>query len=106
MLGCFNAGLGAALGLGFGLAWILYGYTAMYARVEEYGMVWFAASFPVLFLWIEIWAYSSHRFWHQKFLYSHFHKVHHRYQPPTAFSAVAFHPVEFALYVVGGQTLF
>jgi lathosterol oxidase len=32
--------------------------------------------------------------------------VHHRYQPPTAFSAVAFHPVEFAVYVIGGQILF
>ncbi len=40
---------------------------------------------------------------HLKFLYPHFHKLHHRFQPPTAFSATAFHPVEFAIYTLGGQ---
>lgn len=33
----------------------------------------------------------------------HFHKLHHAFQPPTAFSAVAFHPAEFFCYVNGGQ---
>ena len=28
------------------------------------------------------------------------------FQPPDAFSAVAFHPVEFACYVLGGQLIF
>jgi len=58
------------------------------------------------FAWIEVWAYWTHRFWHIKALYRHFHKWHHRCQPPTPFSAVAFHPVEFAFYVIGGQLLF
>jgi lathosterol oxidase len=106
ILGCFNAALGAVLANCLALAYLLEGHTALYMQVEDHGWCWFAASFPIIFFWIEIWAYSSHRFWHIKFLYAHFHKVHHRYQPPTAFSAVAFHPLEFAIYVVGGQTLF
>merc|ERR1712166_78887 len=106
LLGCFNAALGAFLANCLALAYLLRGHTALYMEVEEHGWLWFTASFPIIFFWIEIWAYCSHRFWHLKFLYAHFHKVHHRYQPPTAFSAVAFHPLEFAIYVVGGQTLF
>ena len=50
--------------------------------------------------------YAFHRFFHLKFIYRHFHKLHHRFQPPTSYSAVAFHPVEFTFYVLGGQVIF
>ena len=106
VLGCLNAAVAATLGNCLLLAHLLYGYTRLYTATEEYGLLWFGASFVVLFLHIEFWAYVSHRFWHHAWFYRYFHKVHHRYQPPTAFAAVAIHPVEFAIYVIGGQSIF
>lgn len=35
-----------------------------------------------------------HRMLHIPFLYKHFHKLHHTYKQPTAFSVTALHPVE------------
>lgn len=35
-----------------------------------------------------------HRIYHKPFLYKKFHKVHHVYKQPTAFSVTAIHPVE------------
>lgn len=40
-------------------------------------------------------AYLTHRLYHFPFLYRHFHKLHHKYKQPTAFSVTALHPVEF-----------
>ena len=39
--------------------------------------------------------YLTHRMYHTPFLYKHFHKLHHTYKQPTAFSVTAIHPVEF-----------
>lgn len=39
-------------------------------------------------------AYWLHRLYHYPYWYKRFHKIHHKYQQPTAFSAVAFHPLE------------
>jgi len=104
--GCFNAMWGTFLAGFMSVAHIHGHYTKMYFDGLEYGIVWYLLSFPLLFLWIEWFAYWSHRFWHLKFVYGKFHKWHHRYQPPTAFSAVAFHPIEFAIYVMGGQVIY
>lgn len=38
--------------------------------------------------------YWLHRMYHTPFLYKHFHKLHHKYKQPTAFSTTAIHPVE------------
>lgn len=35
-----------------------------------------------------------HRLYHIPFLYRHFHKLHHTYKQPTAFSVTALHPFE------------
>lgn len=35
-----------------------------------------------------------HRAYHTPFLYKHFHKLHHKYKQPTAFSVTTIHPVE------------
>ena len=39
--------------------------------------------------------YWHHRWYHVPFLYKNFHKLHHTYKQPTAFSVTAIHPVEF-----------
>lgn len=33
--------------------------------------------------------------YHTPFLYKNFHKLHHTYKQPTAFSVTAIHPIEF-----------
>ena len=65
--------------------------TRWYAHARRY-----VASWLVFLCWVELFAYCFHYFFHLKFIYRHFHKLHHKFQPPTAYSAVAFHPIEFA----------
>ena len=105
-LGTFNAGFAAILGMATSLMHLHGQHTLLYFDVSEHGILWYLASFVVFFAWIECFAYMFHRFFHLKFIYKHFHKMHHRFQPPTSFSAVAFHPFEFACYVLGGQAIF
>ena len=57
-----------------------------------------------LFLWIDLWAYFSHRILHIPFLYLWCHKVHHAYRQPTAFSGLGLHPVDM-IFVQGGVFL-
>lgn len=38
--------------------------------------------------------YWLHRIYHTPWLYKNFHKLHHKYKHPTAFSVTAIHPVE------------
>ncbi|KAG5867749.1 hypothetical protein JTB14_019211 [Gonioctena quinquepunctata] len=44
----------------------------------------------------DYWTYWIHRIYHWPFLYKNFHKVHHKYKQPTAFSVTAIHPFEAA----------
>ncbi|KAJ3666791.1 hypothetical protein Zmor_002222 [Zophobas morio] len=48
--------------------------------------------------------YWMHRIYHIPFLYRNFHKLHHKYKQPTAFSVTAIHPVE-ALHIQLMDTL-
>ena len=106
-LGTFNAGCAAVYGTASTLAALHGGFgIKLYFSISEHGMLWYLLTWPLFFCWIELFAWTFHRFFHMKFIYRHFHKLHHRFQPPTAFSAVAFHPVEFACYVFGGQLIF
>lgn len=43
----------------------------------------------------EVTFYAAHYLLHQPLLYSRIHKVHHRFQAPTAMTAAYAHPVEF-----------
>lgn len=42
----------------------------------------------------DYYAYLTHRLYHFPWLYKRFHKMHHKYTCPTAFSVTAIHPIE------------
>merc|ERR1712071_47420 len=71
------------------------GWTTLYYNVSDYGWVWLFLQFPIVFIWQDYLTYWHHRLYHNPFLYKHFHKLHHTYKQPTAFSVTAIHPVEF-----------
>lgn len=50
--------------------------------------------FLIVFFLQDYTTYILHRMYHTPFLYKHFHKLHHKYTYPTAFSVTAIHPVE------------
>jgi len=78
------------------VAWIMNdGYTSVYYNVADYGWLWWFLSWPVVFIWQDYPTYLTHRLYHTPFLYKHFHKLHHTYKQPTAFSVTAIHPIEF-----------
>lgn len=68
--------------------------STVYYRFDQYGWWWFFAQFAVIFIYQDYTTYVMHRMYHTPFLYKHFHKLHHKYKQPTAFSVVAIHPVE------------
>lgn len=71
------------------------GWTRIYYDISEYGWLWYFLQFPVTFIWQDYLTYWHHRLYHMPFLYKYFHKLHHTYKQPTAFSVTAIHPVEF-----------
>lgn len=106
-LGTLNAGCAAVYGTASTLAALHGGFgLRLYFSIAEYGVLWYLLTWPLFFTWVECYAYFVHRLFHTKPLYKRFHKLHHKFNPPTAFTAVAFHPVEFAVFVFGGQLVF
>ncbi|XP_031574564.1 delta(7)-sterol 5(6)-desaturase erg32-like [Actinia tenebrosa] len=71
------------------------GFTTLYYDPLERGWLYLFLSTILLFLFEDACAYYYHRMLHWPFFYKRFHKIHHRYKAPTAFSATAMHPVEF-----------
>lgn len=51
-------------------------------------------SFALFIISQDYGTYWLHRIYHNPFLYKHFHKLHHKYKQPTAFSVTAIHPFE------------
>ncbi|GJQ72876.1 hypothetical protein Trydic_g1524 [Trypoxylus dichotomus] len=70
------------------------GYSTIYYDLFEYPIWWFFLQFAVIFIYQDYVTYWLHRIYHRPFLYKHFHKMHHKYKQPTAFSVTAIHPVE------------
>ncbi|XP_058453028.1 uncharacterized protein LOC131431370 [Malaya genurostris] len=66
----------------------------LYYRWDEYGWWWFFAQIIVIFLYQDYLTYWLHRIYHWPWLYKNFHKLHHTYKQPTAFSVTAIHPIE------------
>ncbi|XP_059617724.1 uncharacterized protein LOC132262467 [Phlebotomus argentipes] len=66
----------------------------IYYRWDEQGWWWLFLQIPAYFIYQDYTTYWLHRIYHFPFLYKRFHKLHHTYKQPTAFSVTAIHPVE------------
>ncbi|XP_018321877.1 delta(7)-sterol 5(6)-desaturase erg31-like [Agrilus planipennis] len=70
------------------------GWSMTYYNINDYPLWWFVLQIPAIFIYQDYSTYLLHRLYHRPFLYKHFHKLHHKYKQPTAFSVTAIHPVE------------
>ncbi|KAB7495119.1 Delta(7)-sterol 5(6)-desaturase erg32 [Armadillidium nasatum] len=95
LLGSFSLILGSTMSAIISSYVINGGPTTIYYDITEYGWLWYFLSWPVVFIWQDYLTYWHHRIYHMPFLYKHFHKLHHKYKQPTAFSVTAIHPIEF-----------
>ena len=74
------------------------GTSAIYFDWREHGLVFALGTTLLYFLLTDAALYWAHRIFHTPFLFRHIHRWHHRYTAPTAFTAAAMHPLEFAVY--------
>jgi Delta7-sterol 5-desaturase len=74
------------------------GDTGIYFDLEEHGLVFTIASTLLYFVVTDGVLYWAHRILHRRTLFRWIHRVHHRWTSPTAFTAMAMHPLEFAFY--------
>ena len=94
-VGVFSLTLGSVLSAALA-TWVTNGgYTSLYFDLGRHGLLWSILEFPLVFVPTDYITYWLHRIYHMPFLYKHFHKLHHTYKQPTAFSVTAIHPIEF-----------
>lgn len=74
--------------------WQAHGWTRIYERVDDYPLWWLPLSVLAFLLLHDAWFYWTHRWMHRPRLFRLAHAVHHRSRPPTAWAAMAFHPLE------------
>ena len=69
-------------------------HTTLYAKISDYGWLWFFLAFPVMFIMHDTYFYWTHRLMHHPSLFRLFHLVHHKSTNPSPWAAYAFHPLE------------
>ncbi len=75
------------------------GLTSIYLDLGAHGLPYAAVATLVYFLLTDCALYWAHRIFHTPSLFRAIHRHHHhRYIAPSAFTAAAMHPVEFATY--------
>jgi sterol desaturase/sphingolipid hydroxylase (fatty acid hydroxylase superfamily) len=74
--------------------WQQRGWTAIYTRAGDYPLWYLPVSVLLYLLAHDTWFYWTHRWMHQPRPFMLAHAVHHASRPPTAWAAMAFHPVE------------
>jgi len=70
------------------------GYTLVYFKISDYGIVYFLVSPLIAFVIHDTLFYWTHRFMHLKKVFRFIHLVHHKSTNPTPFSIYAFQPGE------------
>ncbi|SFS06047.1 sterol desaturase family protein [Sphingomonas jatrophae] len=74
--------------------WQAHGWTRIYADVNAMPLWWLPASVLLYLLAHDAWFYWTHRLMHDPRLFRRMHAVHHQSRPPTAWTAMSFHPWE------------
>ena len=89
-----SAGIyGAPAGL-VAWGWQQHGWTRIYTDVGAYPLWYLPLSVLLYLLAHDSWFYWTHRWMHQPVPFRLAHAVHHASRPPTAWAAMAFHPLE------------
>jgi len=97
-VGAFSLTIGSFISSAMA-CWVMNdGWTKIYFDHTEHGYLWLLIQTPLVFIWQDYITYWGHRFFHYPWLYKNFHKLHHTYKQPTAWSATAIHPVEFIFF--------
>jgi sterol desaturase/sphingolipid hydroxylase (fatty acid hydroxylase superfamily) len=74
--------------------WQNRGWTQIYTDLHAFPL-WYLPLSVLLYLFAhDSWFYWTHRWMHRPRLFRMAHAVHHASRPPTAWAAMAFHPIE------------
>jgi sterol desaturase/sphingolipid hydroxylase (fatty acid hydroxylase superfamily) len=74
--------------------WQQLGWTRIYTNFAAYPL-WYLPLSVLLYLFAhDTWFYWTHRWMHRPWLFRRAHAVHHASRPPTAWTAMSFHPWE------------
>jgi len=74
--------------------WSARGWTMIYADWSAMPIWWLPVSLFVYLFAHDTWFYWTHRIMHAPRAFQIAHAVHHASRPPTAWAAMAFHPIE------------
>ncbi len=70
------------------------GLTRIYTRPDEYGWIWYGASYLVFLALHDTYFYWTHRWMHRPAVFRLLHRTHHASHRPTPFTAHSFHLLE------------
>lgn len=82
-----------AVGVLIGVLW-LKGWTRIYLRFDEYGLIYLFLSPLLLALLHDAYFYWTHRWLHIPAVFRRYHRVHHESLHPSPWASFSFHPVE------------
>ncbi len=84
---------GAPAGIVF-WGWNHHGWTQLYTDLATYPL-WYMPVSVLIYLFVQdSWFYLTHRAMHHRRIFKVAHAVHHNSRPPTAWTAMSFHPIE------------
>ncbi|TNE59515.1 MAG: fatty acid hydroxylase family protein [Sphingomonadales bacterium] len=75
-------------------AWSELGATRIYTDITEFSLWYLPLSLLIYLILHDSWFYWTHRWMHRPRLFRLAHAVHHESKPPTAWTAMSFHPLE------------
>lgn len=75
-------------------AWQAHGWTRIYTDVADHPLWWLPLSLLAYLFAHDTWFYWTHRWMHAPVPFRIAHAVHHASRPPTAWTAMSFHPWE------------
>lgn len=74
--------------------WQHHGWTRVYADLHAYPLWYLPVSILLYLVAHDTWFYWTHRWMHRPRPFRLAHALHHASRPPTAWAAMAFHPIE------------